>query len=187
MSGKLIIFSAPSGAGKSTILNEILEENFNLEFSISATSRKPRGQEKHGKEYYFLSADEFRTKVENDEFVEWEEVYENCFYGTLKSEVDRIIQSGKNVIFDIDVVGGINIKNMYKENALSIFIMPPSVEILKQRLINRGTDSKEFIEERVNKASFEMEHANQFDTTVVNSDLNKAILDTRNILNKFLK
>ena len=141
MQGKLIIFSAPSGSGKSTIINYLLQQNLNLAFSISATSRAPRGNERNGVEYYFMSPEEFKTKISNNEFLEYEEVYADKFYGTLKCEVERLVAEGKNVVFDVDVVGGINIKKFYGDRALSIFIQPPSVEVLRQRLTDRGTDA----------------------------------------------
>ena len=147
--GKLIIFSAPSGSGKSTIINYLLGCNLDLAFSISATSRLPRGSEKNGVEYYFLTPDEFRTKIANGDFIEYEEVYKDNFYGTLKSEVERIREEGKNVVFDVDVVGGVNIKNIFGDEALSMFIMSPSVEELRKRLIGRNTDSIETIEKRL--------------------------------------
>lgn len=172
--GKLVIFSAPSGAGKSTIVNYLLSQNLNLQFSISATSRAPRGNEKHGKEYYFHSPEEFRQKIANDEFLEYEEVYTDKFYGTLKSEIDRIINAGGNVIFDVDVVGGCNIKKYYGDRALSIFIKPPSIDELLNRLINRGTDTPEVIKARLAKAEFELSFASKFDVVIVNDDLKKA-------------
>lgn len=175
MEGKLFIFSAPSGSGKTTIVRKLLEKNLNLEFSISATSRPKRGNEIDGKDYYFLSADEFKAKIAKDEFIEWEEVYENRFYGTLKSEMERIWNKGKHVIFDVDVIGGINIKKKYPERALSIFIMPPSIEELEKRLILRSSDSQEDIETRINKATEELTYANQFDTIIINDVLEEAI------------
>jgi guanylate kinase len=187
LNGKLIIFSAPSGSGKSTIINYLLQKKFELEFSISATSRMPRGTEKNGIEYYFLSPDEFRKKIANDEFLEHEEVYADCFYGTLKSEVERITSKGKNVIFDVDVVGGMNIKKQYGEQALSIFISPPSIEELRDRLQKRNTDSPEMIEKRVAKAAFEMSFATQFDITIINDNLEKALADTEKVLIDFLQ
>jgi len=186
-SGKLIIFSAPSGSGKSTIINAILQKEFNLEFSISATSRAPRGEEKDGVEYYFLSSEEFREKIKNDELVEWEEVYSGTFYGTLKSEVDRIAAKGNNIIFDLDVVGGLNLKKMYDAQALSIFIQPPSIEELEKRLTSRGTDSPEKIKERLAKAEEELSYADKFDTVIINDDLNKAVRLTEEVLLDFLK
>lgn len=172
--GKLIIFSAPSGSGKSTIINFLLSQNLNLNFSISATSRAPRGEEKHGIEYYFLSPQEFKVKISNDEFLEYEEVYTDKFYGTLKSEVERILNNGGNVIFDVDVVGGCNIKKYYGDRALSIFVEPPSIEELRHRLEKRGTDAPEVIKSRVAKAKEEMVYASQFDLIIENDDLESA-------------
>lgn len=186
MAGKLVIFSAPSGAGKSTIVNEILKKDFNFEFSISACTRSPREGEQNAVHYYFLSPEEFKKKIENDEFVEWEEVYENNFYGTLKSEIERISRKGKNIIFDIDVKGGINIKKMYKDRALSIFIMPPSIEELEKRLRKRGTDNDEEIARRVKKAEYEITFAKEFDKVIVNDNLQNAITNTENIIRDFL-
>ena len=174
MPGKLIIFSAPSGSGKSTIINYLLEKDLDLTFSISATSRMPRGEEKHGVEYYFHTPQEFKEKIKNNEFLEYEEVYTDCFYGTLKSEVQRILQEGKNVIFDVDVVGGCNIKAYFGDRALSIFIQPPSIEELEKRLISRATDSPEVIQRRIEKAKYELSFAPQFDTIIINDDLKKA-------------
>ena len=186
-SGKLIIFSAPSGSGKSTIVNALLKKRDDMEFSISATSRAPRGEEQNGKEYYFLTPDEFREKIENDELLEWEEVYKDTYYGTLKSEVERITSKGKNVIFDVDVVGGSNIKKMYGDRALAIFIQPPSIEELEKRLVLRGTDPAEKIRERVAKASQELTYADKFDVVIVNDDLEKAIKETEKVIDDFLK
>lgn len=185
--GRLVIFSAPSGAGKSTLVRHLLEKDFDLEFSISATSRAPRGKESHGNEYYFISADEFRDKIVRDEFLEFEEVYEGCFYGTLKSEVDRITSKGKNIIFDVDVVGGLNIKKQYGDRALAIFIAPPSVEVLESRLRARATDSPEKIVERVSKAEYEMTFAPQFDVIIVNDNLETAQKETEKIIRDFLE
>ena len=170
MQGKLIIFSAPSGSGKSTIINYLLQQNLNLAFSISATSRAPRGNERNGVEYYFMSPEEFKTKISNNEFLEYEEVYADKFYGTLKCEVERLVAEGKNVVFDVDVVGGINIKKFYGDRALSIFIQPPSVEVLRQRL----TDAPDVIECRLNKAEYELSFASQFDIVIVNDNLEDA-------------
>ena len=156
MDGKLIIFSAPSGSGKSTIINYLLEQGLNLKFSISATSRAPRGEEKNGVEYYFLSPEDFRKRIAAGDFLEYEEVYTDKFYGTLKSEVERIFKEGNNVIFDVDVVGGCNIKKYYGNRALSVFIQPPSVEELRRRLVGRNTDSPEVIESRLAKAEYEL-------------------------------
>ena len=171
MKGKMIIFSAPSGSGKSTLINYLMTQFPNLEFSISATSRSPRGAEQNGVEYYFLTPEDFRLKIERGEFLEWEEVYADKYYGTLKNEVRRIYEKNNIAVFDVDVVGGCNIKKMYGAEALSIFIMPPSVNTLKERLINRATDSMEVIENRVAKAAYEMNFADKFDRIVVNDDL----------------
>ena len=186
MSGKLIIFSAPSGAGKSTIVHHILNCGFNMEFSVSATSRPPRPNEVHGVDYYFLTTEEFRSKIRKNEFLEYEEVYPDSFYGTLRSEIDRITGESKNVVFDIDVLGGINIKKQYDEQALALFIAPPSMEVLHQRLINRGTDSPEMIAKRIGKAEFELSFAPQFDKVVVNDDLDKAKKEAELLIRNFL-
>ena len=186
MKGKLIIFSAPSGSGKSTIINYLMAQNLNLAFSVSATSRPPRGAEQHGVEYYFLSAEEFKQRIANDEFLEYEEVYENRFYGTLKAPIEKQLEEGYNVVFDVDVVGGCNIKKYYGERALSIFIQPPSVEELRKRLVGRGTDTPEVIESRIAKAEFELGFADKFDIVIVNDDLEKAKEDTLTTLKKFL-
>lgn len=183
---KLIIFSAPSGSGKSTIINYLLKQNLNLAFSISATSRPPRGTEQHGVEYFFLSPEEFRQRIANDEFLEYEEVYEDRFYGTLKAQVERQLDAGQNVVFDVDVVGGCNIKQFYGERALSIFIQPPSIEALRQRLEGRGTDTPEVIEDRLAKASYELTFAPKFDKVIVNDDLEKAQAETLEVLKEFL-
>jgi guanylate kinase len=171
MNGKLIIFSAPSGAGKTTIVKHLLSSGLPLEFSISATSRKPRGIEENGKDYYFLTESEFRKNIEDNQFIEWEEVYAGNFYGTLKSEVERIWKNGNHVLFDIDVKGGVNLKKLYPNNTLSIFIMPPSVEELERRLISRSTDDMETIKKRVNKSVEEIKFAEQFDKIIVNENL----------------
>jgi guanylate kinase len=184
---KLIIFSAPSGAGKSTIVNHLLKAEFDIEFSISATSRAPRGNEKHGVEYYFLSPDEFRQKIANDEFVEFEEVYKDCYYGTLRSEVERIGKEGKNIVFDVDVVGGLNIKKQYGDRALLIFIAPPSTDVLRQRLTGRGTDAPEMIKLRIEKAEYELSFAPHFDVSIVNDDLEVAKKEAEEVVNDFLK
>jgi len=170
-SGKLIIVSAPSGAGKTTLVKHLLEVNDNLEFSISCTTRSPRENEINGKDYHFISADEFKQKVENQEFAEWEEVYTDILYGTLKSEIERIWANGKNVIFDIDVEGGINLKKIYPENSLSIFIMPPSVDELEKRLRARNTETEEKLQMRINKAEKELILAPKFDEILVNDNL----------------
>ena len=184
--GKVVIFSAPSGSGKTTIVRRLLERYNQFEFSISATSRAPRGEERDGVDYYFLSLEAFAQKVQEEAFVEWEEVYAGTSYGTLKSEVERIWAKGNVILFDVDVMGGINLKRIFGEKACSIFIMPPSIEELRRRLIGRATDTMEVIEKRVAKAAFEIEKAPQFDHTVVNDDLEQAIEDTRHILNDFL-
>ena len=186
MAGKLIIFSAPSGSGKSTIINYLLTQNLNLHFSISATSRAPRGTEKNGVEYYFLTPEEFRNRIEAGDFLEYEEVYTDKFYGTLKSEVERILSKGDNVIFDVDVVGGCNIKKFYGNRALSVFIQPPSVEELRKRLDGRGTDAPDVIESRIAKAEFELGFANKFDTVIINDDLEQAKAETLLTLQNFL-
>ena len=188
MSNKVVIFSAPSGAGKSTIVNHLLGIHPELEFSISATSRAPRGQEKHGVEYYFFSADEFRQMISEDKFVEYEEVYAGSFYGTLRSEVERIWAKGHTIVFDIDVQGGVNLKRIFGEQALSVFIQAPSVEVLRERLIGRGTDTQEAIEKRVAKAASEMEFADgKFDYTLVNDDLQTAKAEAEKLIADFLK
>lgn len=186
MAGKLIIFSAPSGAGKSTLIQYLLGQGFDMEFSISATSRAPRGTERHGVEYYFISAEEFRQKIANQEFLEYEEVYSGCFYGTLRSEVDRITAQGKNIVFDVDVVGGVNIKEFYADRALSLFIAPPSIEELEKRLNGRGTDTPEMIAKRIGKAKQELSFAPKFDQIVVNDDLEKAKIEATNAIRDFL-
>ena len=186
MTGKLIIFSAPSGAGKTTIVRHLLEKNLNLEFSVSATSRAPRPNETNGKDYYFLTEKEFKLKIENNEFLEWEEVYNGVFYGSLKSEVERIRNLGKNVIFDVDVVGGLNIKKFYGDEALAIFVQPPSVEELRKRLISRSTETEEKIQMRIAKAEHELSFASQFDKLVTNNDLNQACLEAENLIREFI-
>ena len=182
---KLIIFSAPSGSGKSTIINYLLKQNLNLAFSISATSRPPRGTEQHGVEYFFLSPEEFRQRIANDEFLEYEEVYEDRFYGTLKAQVERQLEAGQNVVFDVDVVGGCNIKQYYGNRALSVFIQPPSIEELRKRLEGRGTDAPQVIEYRLAKASYELTFAPKFDKVVVNDDLEKAQAETLQLIKDF--
>lgn len=172
--GKLIIISAPSGAGKTTLVNHLLTQRHDLEFSVSAATRKPRRGEKNGKDYYFMEAEEFRSKIDSGEFVEWEEVYRDHYYGTLKSEIERIWSKGNHVLFDVDVKGGINLKNIFGDKALSVFIMPPSVEELRQRLLKRGTDDPARIETRVGKAVAEMNLACNFDTIVINRILEEA-------------
>jgi len=187
MKGKLIIFSAPSGAGKTTIVKHLLAENFGLEFSISATSRAKRHTETDGRDYYFLTPEEFQKKVESGEFLEWEEVYAGTCYGTLKSEVERIRNKGKNVIFDVDVVGGLNIKKFYGNEALAVFVQPPSVEELRNRLTGRSTDAPEVIEKRLQKAQFELSFAPKFDVVLINDKLEQALADAEKIVGKFLR
>ena len=186
--GKLIIFSAPSGSGKSTLVNYLMEQHpeLQLAFSISCTSRAPRGKEKNGVEYFFLSPEEFKKKIANDEFLEYEEVYEDRFYGTLKSQVEVQSQAGQNVVFDVDVKGGVNIKKHYGSRALSVFIQPPSVEELRNRLVGRATDAPEVIEQRLNKAEYELSFADKFDRIVINDDLEKAKVDAYNVIKQFL-
>lgn len=184
--GKLIIFSAPSGSGKSTIINHLLQQDLNLAFSISATSRPPRGTERDGVEYFFLTPDEFRERIARGEFLEYEEVYPGRFYGTLKSQVEKQLTAGQNVVFDVDVVGGCNIKKYYGERALSVFIQPPSVEELRRRLVGRGTDAPEVIEDRVSKAEYELGFAPQFDVVVVNDNLEEAQQRAYDVIRNFL-
>jgi guanylate kinase len=185
--GKLIVFSAPSGSGKTTIVRHLLKQKeLNLEFSISATSREKRGKEEHGKDYYFLSFEDFKKKIKNDEFLEWEEVYRDNFYGTLKSEVKRIWALGKHVIFDIDVSGGLRIKRKYPEQTLAVFVKPPSIDELKIRLKKRKTESADKINMRVAKASAELATAPLFDAIVVNQDLDKALAESYTLVSNFL-
>lgn len=185
--GKLLIFSAPSGSGKTTLVNHLLAEIPNIAFSVSATSRPPRGNEQNGKEYYFISPEEFQERVKNDEFLEWQEVYPGRYYGTLKSVVEKMQEEGYHVAFDVDVVGGTNIKKYYGDEALSIFIQAPSIEVLRERLVNRGTDSMEEIEKRLAKADWEMNYAQgKFDTTIINDDLETAKADILAAVKQFL-
>ena len=186
--GHLIIFSAPSGSGKSTIVNWLMGNHpeLKLYFSISCTSRPPRGTEQNGVEYFFLSPEEFRQKIENDEFLEYEEVYEDRFYGTLKAQVERQLEAGQNVVFDVDVKGGINIKQHYGQQALSVFIQPPSIDELRRRLMKRATDTPEAIETRLAKASYELTFASQFDVIVVNDDLATAQQETLSLVENFV-
>jgi guanylate kinase len=185
--GKIIVISAPSGCGKSTIINAILDESdIDLRFSVSATNRKPRQGEVDGVNYHFMSTDEFRDAVAAGEFIEWEEVYPGRYYGTLRSEIDRIVKEGHNVVLDIDVKGALNVKKLYGSQAKLIFIAPPSVEELRHRLEGRGTDSKEVIDERVSKAEYELSFAPQFDEKVVNDDLSVAIRQTHKLFVEFI-
>ena len=188
MKGNCLIFSAPSGSGKSTIVQWLTKEHpeLNLAFSISATSRPPRGTEQHGVEYFFLTPEEFKAKIDANEFLEYEEVYTDRYYGTLKSQVEDMLENGKNVIFDIDIKGGINVKKFFGERALSLFIQPPSVEELRKRLVGRATDSAEQIEERLAKAEYEMSFAPQFDQIIVNDDLDTAKAETLKTIRNFL-
>ncbi|MBO5971753.1 MAG: guanylate kinase [Alistipes sp.] len=185
--GKLVIFSAPSGSGKTTIVKELLKRFDCFEFSISATSRQPRGQEQNGIDYHFMTNEEFKSRVERGEFIEWEEVYAGTCYGTLKSEMERIWAKGNVIIFDVDVMGGINLKRLFGEDACSVFIMPPSVEELERRLRGRGTDTEEVIMKRIAKAEFELSKASEFDYTVVNDVLEDAVEQTVAIISQFLK
>ena len=186
MNGKIIIFSAPSGAGKSTIVNYLLTQELNLAFSISATSRLPRGTEKHGVEYFFLSPDEFRERIANNEFLEYEEVYANGFYGTLKEQIESQLTAGQNIVLDVDVMGGCNIKKLYGARALSLFIQPPSIEELHKRLTTRNTDDQKTIEKRVGKAEHELTFAPQFDKIIINDDLEQAQKETLQLIKAFL-
>lgn len=184
--GKVIIFSAPSGSGKTTIVRRLLERFPQLEFSVSATSRAPRGTERDGVDYYFLSQEEFMRAVSENRFVEWEEVYRGTCYGTLRSEVERIWNKGHVIVFDVDVIGGINLKRIFGRDACSVFVMPPSIEELRRRLEGRGTDAPEVIERRIAKAEFELTKADQFDHIVVNDCLDEAVCGTCDILDRFI-
>ena len=189
MRGKLIIISAPSGTGKSTIISWLMKEHkeLNLAYSISCTSRPPRGSEQNGVDYFFLSPEEFRERIENDEFLEFEEVYTDRFYGTLKSQVETQLDAGQNVIFDVDVKGGVNIKKFYGDKALSIFIQPPSINTLRRRLEGRATDAPEVIEQRLERAAFELTFADKFDKVIINDILEYAEADTLELIENFLK
>lgn len=184
--GKIIIFSAPSGSGKSTIVNHLLGKFPRLQFSISATSRSPRGDEQHGKEYYFLTNEEFARRAAADEFVEWEEVYAGTSYGTLRSEVQRIWDASGVIVFDVDVRGGVNLKRIFGDSALAIFIEPPSIEALRQRLIGRATDTPEAIERRIGKAAEELKFAPEFDVVIVNDVLSEALSKAEKLVNEFI-
>jgi guanylate kinase len=186
MAGKALIFSAPSGSGKTTIVRHLLNTNPDLGFSISASTRDRRGRtEENGKDYYFLSPAQFKEKIDNDEFIEWEEVYEGNFYGTLKSEIDRIWQSGKNVIFDVDVKGGLNLKKYFGDKALSVFVKVSSLDVLKERLHDRGTESEESLSRRLFKAQFEMSFENEFDVTLVNDQLQTSLAKAQSLYDNF--
>jgi len=186
MEGKLVIISAPSGAGKTTIVKHLLSNGLNLSFSVSATTRQIRGIEKDGVDYFFLTVTEFKRRVENNEFVEWEEVYKDLFYGTLKSEIERIWANGKHVIFDVDAKGGIKLKKIFGNKSIAIFIMPPTIEELENRLLKRNTESTEHLKMRVAKAKEEMSLADEFDTVIVNHQLDKAKEETQKLVSSFL-
>lgn len=184
---KCVIFSAPSGAGKTTIVHYLLNQNIGLEFSISACSRAPRENEINGKDYHFFSVEEFKTKIKQGDFIEWEEVYQNNFYGTLKSEIERIWNKGKAVIFDVDVIGGLNLKKIFKDQALAVFVQAPSIEILEERLRYRSTETEEKIQIRMSKARQEMEKAPEFDYILNNSELTQACEEAKSVVERFLK
>jgi guanylate kinase len=186
MAGKALIFSAPSGSGKTTIVHHLLKNNTDLGFSISASTRDRRGrQEQNGKDYHFLSPEEFKKKIDSNEFIEWEEVYAGNFYGTLKSEIERVWAEGKNVIFDVDVKGGINLKKYFGEKALSVFVKVPSMQVLQERLKDRGTESEESLSRRLFKAKFEMSFQDRFDVVLVNEDLQKSLAEAQRIYDAF--
>jgi len=186
MAGKAIIFSAPSGSGKTTIVKHLLKNNSDLGFSISASTRDKRGRtEQNGKDYYFLPPSEFKKKIDNNEFVEWEEVYEGNFYGTLKSEIERVWKEGKNVIFDVDVKGGLNLKKYFGDKALAVFVKVPSVEVLKERLNDRGTETIESLSRRLFKAEFEMSFSDKFDVVLVNEDLDRSLAEAQRLYDEF--
>lgn len=188
MSSRIIIFSAPSGSGKSSIIKELLkEEDLNLAFSISTTSRIPRGKEQNGVEYYFISVDEFKEKIDKQAFIEWQEVYAGNFYGTYQSEIDRLSSLGKNIVFDLDVFGGINLKKIFGKQALSIFIQPPSLEELKKRLEKRNTETIEKIQIRIDKAKYELEQSIYFDRLIINDDLSESVKEASQMIRNFLK
>lgn len=186
MKNKMIIISAPSGAGKTTLVKHLLSVRNDIEFSISACSRAKRDGELDGRDYYFMKKEEFKRKIENNEFIEWEEVYPGSYYGTLQSELYRIWNEGKHVVFDVDVVGGLNIKKQFSENTLAVFIQPPSLEVLEMRIRKRQSDSDDKIRERINKAEWEMTFANEFDRIVVNNEISEAKTDLLNLVNEFL-
>jgi len=186
MKDKLVIVSGPSGAGKSTIVKHLLDKGIGLEFSVSATTRQPRESEKNGREYYFLSVEEFKRRIRKGDFIEWEEVYEDQLYGTLKEEIDRILEKGNHVLFDVDVKGGINLKKIFGHKAISVFLMPPSKKELEKRLRHRGTDDPLKIKMRLSKAQEEMKLADQFDNIVINKDLEQAVNEVYNIVSSFI-
>lgn len=186
MTGKAIIFSAPSGSGKTTIVKHLLQTNPDLGFSISASTRDKRGRkEQNGTDYYFLSPEEFKTKIDNEEFIEWEEVYEGNYYGTLKSEIQRIWDEGKNVIFDVDVKGGLNLKKYFRDKALAVFVKVPSMEILEQRLLDRGTESHASLSQRLFKAKFEMSFQDRFDSVLINENLDRSLEQAQRLYDEF--
>ncbi len=185
--GKCIIFSAPSGAGKTTIVHRLLNDLTTLEFSVSACSREARPNEKNGEDYYFLGVEEFQKKINEQAFVEWEEVYPNNFYGTLKSEIERIWSHNKVVIFDVDVVGGLNLKHFFGSNALAVFVQPPSIEVLEERLRSRKTETEEKIHMRISKSNFEMDRAKEFDYILVNNDLDHAVTEIKERITQFIE
>ncbi len=184
--GKLLIFSAPSGAGKTTLVRYLMDKIPSLEFSVSAASRKARKGERHGHDYYFLTAEDFRKKIANDEFVEWEEVYEDHYYGTLLSEVERIRNNGNHVVFDVDVKGGVNIKKQFGDQALAVFVKPPSVEVLKERLIGRNTETKETLKKRLDRAVYELGFEDKFDVVLINDNLEKAKEESLILVNNYI-
>ena len=184
---KLILFCGPSGSGKTTIVHHLLENNSQFSFSVSATTRKKRDNEVHGKDYYFLSLEEFKSKIKEDEFIEWEEVYESGFYGTLKSEINRISNLGKHVIFDVDVEGGLKIKKLFSSSLLAVFVMPPSIEDLKQRLKSRATETQIDLQNRLEKAEQELKYSQFFDMVIVNKDLDQSLKEAQNMVEKFLE
>jgi guanylate kinase len=187
MNGKVIIFSAPSGAGKTTIVKHLLTlKELHLEFSISACTRPKRDGEVHGRDYYFMTVDDFTTKIDENMFLEWEEVYKGFYYGTLKSEVDRILKNGNNLLFDVDVEGGVNLKQYFGDQALSVFVMPPSIEVLQKRLELRGLDSPDKIQKRINKAGYEMKFVSKFDKTIINDELTKALKEAETMVKEFI-
>ncbi|GIV36576.1 MAG: guanylate kinase [Cyclobacteriaceae bacterium] len=186
MAGKALIFSAPSGSGKTTIVRHLLKNNPDLGFSISASTRDKRGRnEQHGVDYYFLTPEEFKKKIDNDEFIEWEEVYEGNYYGTLKSEVERLWKEGKNVIFDVDVKGGLNLKKYFGDKALAVFVKVPSMQVLEERLKNRGTETHASLSQRLFKARFEMSFADRFDVILINENLNQALAEAQRLYDAF--
>ena len=185
--GKLFVFSAPSGSGKTTLVRHLLLQNLPLGFSISATSSPPRGEEKDGEDYYFLSEEEFRQKIEEDAFIEYEEVYKGAFYGTLRSEVERLWANGKNVLFDIDVIGGLNVKEQYPEETLAVFVQPPSLEELEKRLRQRNTETEEKIQQRLDKSATELIYSQDFDVILVNDNLAKAKQEVVRLVKEFLR